>query len=146
MGGSLPPRAPPLMCAGRMSLNKPRPVRSETRIEVRSVNSIARDLEAFRHALRDVDLDEREVNELVDIASTRSLTSVEVICSLFEKVRQAGYLKRVSESEDSAQQDEFVRKEPGDWGWATSSGGSTYMGRNGDDADPDGPTHRLDRP
>jgi hypothetical protein len=54
------------------------------------VNPIARDLAAFRHALRDVELDEREVHVLVDAASSWDLATVEVVCSLFEKVRKAG--------------------------------------------------------
>jgi hypothetical protein len=93
------------------------------------VSGIARDLESFRRALHDVELDEREVSVLVEAASTWDLTTVEVICSLFEKVREAGYLSAPATTEG------FIRKDPGrDWGWADSSGGSAYTGRNGDDA------------
>jgi hypothetical protein len=95
------------------------------------MSPIARDLESFRHALRDVELDEREVHELVEAASTWDLTRVEIWCSLFGKVREAGLLSREEKSNDEGL---FVHKQPEDWGWATSSGGSAYTGRNGDDA------------
>jgi hypothetical protein len=93
------------------------------------VSGIARDLESFRRALHDVELDEREVHEVVEAASTWDLTKVEIWCSLFEKVREAGYLSAPATTEG------FIRKDPGrDWGWSASGTGAAYTGRNGDDA------------
>jgi hypothetical protein len=88
------------------------------------MSGIARDLESFRHALRDVDLDEREVHEVVDAASSWDLTKVEIWCSLFEKVREAGFLSRG----EAGSADEYVPKPPGEWGSLSSIAGSTYTG------------------
>lgn len=56
------------------------------------MDPILRDLGRLLHAVREVDLDDRDRQVLRELSSRSDLVTVEVLCSLFEKVREAGLL------------------------------------------------------
>lgn len=90
--------------------------------------------ERLRFALRGVELDEREERIIGWAGQMWDQDAMEIVCSLLEKVREAGFLSRGA--------DEYVRKPPGEWGSLSSVAGATYTGGE----NPVGPMPQLDTP
>lgn len=80
------------------------------------MNAIARDLGKLRHATRDAELDDREALWLEHTAARRDVFDVELLCSILEKVREAGFLQAMLSKPRQTERDQHVAPQP--WGEA----------------------------
>jgi hypothetical protein len=86
------------------------------------VDPILRDLGRFLHALRGIDLDDRDREVLRELSTRSDLVTVEVLCSLFEKVREYGFLQGIQGHAPETERSRHVEPQP--WGEADRGPGA----------------------